>query len=161
MPGKHKNRKRRKPRPIQVRIRRESLPRGVSPDEYWSTLREAASSGGELPDDWEVRIEWRNPTTKTGRSKDWQSNDFSQAIGESSAGFAMVVGNAIDQKISDLGIDAGPRRRKAKKPAAKKAPPKKKPLTKFEAAQKRSAASRKGWATRRAKAAAQKQGRLF
>lgn len=150
MPGKHKNRRaRRKPRPVQIRVKVVSVPAGVSHGEFLAGLDGAVVSK-QLPDDWEVDIMWRNPTTQQGRSKDWQRGDWETVLTDSSPGFQTVVANAVDRQ---LGITPAAKRKASptrKAPAKKKA--KRKPTEKQVKA-KRSAASRKGWITRRANAA--------
>lgn len=104
-----------------------------------------------------MEIAWRNPDTKAGRSKDWQHGEWSEVLNASTAGFKRVVTNVIKRYAGD---DWGPAKKEppAKKPPAKKAAKQKKtPVskpagtkkTKASLFQKRSAASKKGWETRR------------
>ena len=142
---------RRRKNPLQLKIRPVSIPRGIATQEFLEVLH-GAVRGGDLPDDWEVEISWRNPATKKGRSAHWQTNDFAQAISESSSGFATAVEHAIESKMEPG--PARPKRKPTKKVPKKKAAPAKSKQTKFERDVARSKAARKGWATRRAKAAA-------
>jgi hypothetical protein len=77
--------------PLQTKIRARSLPRGVTPDIYRRTLIAVARGEREMPDGWEVDISWRNPATKKGRSRHWQTDEFSSAIENSNSGFSTAV----------------------------------------------------------------------
>ena len=95
MPGKHKNR--RKPRPLNLKVHVVNLPEGTTKGEYLSALAEAVLTH-ELPDGYEVELSWKNPTTKKGRSREWQAGEFTEVLSDSAAsspGFAMAVSNAI------------------------------------------------------------------
>jgi hypothetical protein len=64
-----------------------------------------------------VELSWRNPTTKKGRSKDWQTGEFGDVISDSREGFATVVQRAISHAAAKA---------RAAKPRAAKAKPKSK-----------------------------------
>lgn len=146
---------RKKPRRIEVNISKISIPEGTTRKQYFQTLKRGLSDG-ELPDGWEIDIAWRNPDTKVGRSKDWQQGDWQSVLEASTEGFKQVVKNVIKRYAGD---DWGGRlvrepvkKQRAKKPIAgkpKKKTPKPSQTLPLTTAAKRSAAAKKGWATRR------------
>ncbi len=133
--AKKKARKKRGPNILQIKIRKVELPPGTTARQYYAGLKKALR-GGDLPEGWNVDLAWRNPHTIKGRTKDWQETDFSTAIRESRKGFATVVGKIINQHAAQL--PPPPPRKRA--PAPAQVP---------DVKAKRSAASKKGWITRR------------
>ncbi len=93
MPRKHQA-------PIEFRIKALSVPRGTDPKLYLRSLLTGIDSG-ELPRGVKVELFWRNPETKSGRSKNWQSDDFITAVSESNAGFASSLRAVIQRKLYD------------------------------------------------------------
>lgn len=89
---------RKRPNVLQVRIQALKVPARMSKETYLRGLLKAIDTG-VLPRGVEVELHWRNPNTITGRTKNWQSDDFNQAIADSSAGFSGVVRRAIEQQI--------------------------------------------------------------
>lgn len=87
--------------PLQLRLQAVSIPKGVTPERYLKGLLRATVTG-ELPRNWEVLIHWRNPATAHGRTKNWQSSEFTEALGDSSAGFTSTVRLMIQQKLMEL-----------------------------------------------------------
>lgn len=98
---KKKAKKRKRKNPLQVRIQLVNKPVRMKPKTYLRTLLQAISTG-EMPDGLEVELHWRNPATRQGRTKNWQSDEFTNAISESSAGFAGVVRRSIERKLIQL-----------------------------------------------------------
>lgn len=85
--------------PIEFRIRALKVPRSMSPPNYLRSLLDGMQSG-ELPRGVKVELYWRNPETHSGRSKNWQSDDFLNAIAESNGGFASALERVIKRKLS-------------------------------------------------------------
>lgn len=81
--------------PLQIKIDVVSLPRRVKPETFHKRLLAAIDSGEDLPRGWNVQISWRNPATKNGRTKNWQTDEFTDALSNSSAGFRNVAKRAI------------------------------------------------------------------
>lgn len=155
MPGKHKNRKRNRPRRIQLSIKRLQIPAGVSNEESIKVMQRSLKSGDPLPEDWDVEISWRNPNTKVGRSKDWQSGEWSEVLQDSSGspGFSRAVGNALRVAAGQPIVKPKADKRQGNlfvKPKQTAKQTKAKPKTAAAVFSKRSAAAKKGWATRRA-----------
>jgi hypothetical protein len=143
-------RKGRRSNPLQINVHKVALPPGVTASEYFAGLKKAVKTK-TLPDGWEVDIEWRNPATKQGATRNWQSGEWGDVLRNSRAGFATVLNRIIKAAAGDTSPE----------PAKKKTKPaKKKKLPKSELKKRRSAASKKGWETRRRNAKG-KQGDLF
>ena len=130
----------RKNNKLQVKVKRVELPAGTTTAEYLKGLLRGMKTG-ELPEGWDVRLAWRNPDTKKGRSKNWQEGDFNQVIRESRSGFATVVRRILRAAAGDAPEPRPKKKAKVKRP--------KLPAAELHA--RRSAASKKGWETRRKK----------
>ncbi len=139
-----RKRKKRGPNILEIKIRKVELPKGTTTAQYIAGLKRAVRTK-ELPEGWNVDIAWRNPNTLKGRTRNWQQGDWSTTLRESRRGFATVVNNVL-RKFA--GEQPTPR---------KKAAPRKK--TAAQVFKSRSAAAKKGWATRRANAAAKTGGK--
>jgi hypothetical protein len=135
------------PNILEIKVRKVELPKGTTARQYFAGLKKALRTQ-ELPEGWKVDIEWRNPNTIKGRTKNWQTAEFTKALRESRKGFTTVVKKILAKHAGEL--PPAP----AKKKAA--AAPAQAELFAPSAKEKRSAASKKGWATRRAKKAAAK-----
>jgi hypothetical protein len=85
--------------PIEFRIRALKVPRSMNPTAYLRSLLDGMQSG-ELPRGVGVELYWRNPETHSGRSKNWQSDDFLNAIAESNGGFASALERVIKRKLA-------------------------------------------------------------
>lgn len=94
--------KRRGNNPLQMRVEAISLPKNITPERYIKKLIQVADSGEDLPRDWDVRLHWRNPETRSGRSRFWQEDDFSQAIVDSSAGFYRLLRSMLVNKLRQV-----------------------------------------------------------
>jgi hypothetical protein len=88
-----------------------------------------------LPEDWkQPQIWWRNQETKQGRSKIWQSGEFTRILSASSvsgSGFSTAVANTLRQRLADVERERMPKAKKRR-----------------SAFMKRSLAAKKGWHTR-------------
>lgn len=84
--------------PIEFRIKALKVPRGTDSVRYLRSLLTGMDTG-ILPRGVQVELFWRNPETMSGRSKDWQSDDFLNAVSESNAGFASALRTVIQRKI--------------------------------------------------------------
>jgi len=157
--AKKKARKKRGPNILEIKVRKVELPKGTTARQYFAGLKKALRTQ-ELPEGWKVDLAWRNPNTIKGRTKNWQQAPFTTALRESRKGFTTVVRKILAKHAGEL------------PPPTKRAPAKDGlgwalPLKKRTAAQKRvaanqerveaqnryaqrSAASKKGWITRRA-----------
>jgi hypothetical protein len=71
----------------------------MNPKTYLRSLLDGMQSG-ELPRGVKVELYWRNPETHSGRSKNWQSDDFLNAIAESNGGFASALERVINRKLA-------------------------------------------------------------
>jgi len=96
-----KKKRKRKPKILQVRIQALSVPARMKPKAYLRALLRAINTG-ELPEGVEVELHWRNPATKHGKTKNWRSDEFTDAIAESSPGFAGVVRRSIQKRLLGL-----------------------------------------------------------
>lgn len=85
--------------PLEVKIRMVSIPK-VKALKYWQTLLRAAETGADLPRGWDVEIQWRNPMTRSGVTKRWRADAFSDAINESRSGFIEAVREICLEKIA-------------------------------------------------------------
>jgi hypothetical protein len=156
VPGKHKNRKRSRPRELQVKVHL-AIPKQIGTEAAKVLLERNLASGyyGKA-EDWGVDIEWKNPNTKVGRSREWQRGDWTTVLQDSSGspGFAMAVRNALRaaRGKAPLKPKAKPEKQLPLFPKPKAKAKKRKPTEKQVKAR-RSAAARKGWKTRRANAA--------
>lgn len=68
-----------------------SLPRDVTPFQYYKTLLRVLDTGSDLPEGWDVELRWQNPDTVSGRTREMQYDDFAEAVSQSNAGFRSVV----------------------------------------------------------------------
>ena len=99
---------------------------------YLTGLKRAVRTG-VMPEDWEVNLSWRNPDTKKGRTKEWQTGDFETVLAESNDGFRKAVMNILLKQggeepltpaqpvVKKKPAPAPAPKKKAKKPAKKKA----------------------------------------
>jgi hypothetical protein len=119
--------------PLQIRIKRLVIPKGVKPSEYFDTLLRAVETK-HLPDGWSIELGWRNPETKKGRSRDWQSGEFAEVLRSSASrgGFATVVYRTIRRAQAAQEQQPLPKARATRKEFLR-----------------RSRAAKKGWVTRR------------
>lgn len=62
--------------PLQLRVRAVSLPKRLKPVTYLKTLIHSLDTGEPLPSSWDVEIHWRNPKTRSGRTRHWQNDEF-------------------------------------------------------------------------------------
>jgi len=138
--AKKKTRKKRGPNILEIKVRKVSLPKGTTARQYFAGLKKALRTQ-ELPEGWEVDIAWRNPNTLKGRTKNWQQAEFTTALRESRKGFTTVVRKILAKHAGEL--PPAPAKKKVDHPAK---------LTAAELKARRSAAAKKGWATRRARA---------
>jgi len=93
-----KSKRRKKGRALWVKIKAR-IPRSVDRGALWGTLRSAINHGDyELPDDWNVTIEWRNREDAPMRSADFQT--AMQESAESSRGWDRAIRAIIDRHIA-------------------------------------------------------------
>lgn len=127
----------RKPRRLWTKIK-GSVPPGTTAAEFWGMLRKTVRSEEyDLPDGWDVTIEWKNK-----EDADFKSGDFTEAMqesAESSRGWDLAILHYINGQINRLPERGAVASRTGR-------------LTRRLAKEKRSAAARKGWKTRRAAA---------
>jgi hypothetical protein len=77
---------------IIVGARAISLPRDVTPFQYYQTLLRVLDTGSDLPEGWEVELRWQNPDNRGGPNRgEMQYDDFADAIAQSNEGFRGVV----------------------------------------------------------------------
>jgi hypothetical protein len=100
--------------PIEFRLRALAVPRSMNPTTYLRSLLYGMQSG-ELPRGVKVELYWRNPETHSGRSKNWQSDDFLNAIAESNGGFASALERVINRKLAGGEQMAPPKEMKVRK----------------------------------------------
>lgn len=141
--------RKRRSNPLQISIRKVSLPEGVTAPEYIAKLRKALRTK-ELPDGWEVDIAWRNPNTKKGRTKDWQQGSWGEVLQASRSGFATVVAKTLDTARERLTGQrpATVQRISAGKKAAQTRKVQKERMEALAKAKKRSDAAKKGARTK-------------
>lgn len=89
---------RRKNAKLQIRIQALHVPKGMAPGVYLRSLLRAMDTGA-LPRGVDVELHWRNPETRHGRSKEWQSDSFLGAIADSSAGFSMILRRMLQRRL--------------------------------------------------------------
>ncbi len=89
--------KRRK-NPLQIRIQVLRVPARMSPRQYVRLLLRALDTG-DLPRGVKVELWWRNPATRHGATREWQSGEFTEVISESSPGFSTVVRRTLHRKL--------------------------------------------------------------
>jgi hypothetical protein len=92
--AKAKRTKKRTANPLEINIKKVYLPPGTTGPEYLAGLKRALQTK-KLPEDWVVNLEWRNPNTKSGKTKHWQSGDWNNVLRKSRSGFATVVGRVL------------------------------------------------------------------
>lgn len=85
--------------PLQIRIQAVSLPKRTSPRAYLQRLLRFVERGEPLPSLWEVRLHWRNPNTRAGRTRNWQEDDFMNAIENSRSGFVGIVRDSLVRQL--------------------------------------------------------------
>lgn|SRR5258705_8179683 len=153
MPRTSKRRKGRARRGLWLRI--SGRTGGASPEEFWGTLRRAVTSGNyEVPEEWGVRIAWRNKADRP-----MKSGDFSNAMqdsSESSRGWDRAVVRYIDRQIDkterpEAAVPRAAARVRRTKKAARSAAARRGWQTRRRRFRNRSAAARRGWQTRRGK----------
>ena len=84
--------------PLQIKLRVESLPR-VSPKRYYQRLLQYITQGRELPENWSIKVAWRNPKTKHGLTKRWREDDFESAVDGSRDGFNALLHDALVRRL--------------------------------------------------------------
>lgn len=145
----------RKRRKLWTKIK-GTVPPGTTAAEFWGTLRKVVRSQEyELPDAWNVTVEWKNKL-----DADFKSADFTEAMiesAESSRGWDLAILHYINGQIGRLpepGAVASRVGRLTRRLTKEKrsAAARKGWRTRRSAARRRSAAARKGWITRRRKA---------
>ncbi len=92
MPRKRRN------APLDLRIRALRVPRTMSPDTYLRSLLRGMESG-DLPRGLDVELYWRNPETRSGRSKNWQSGAFLDVVADSSEGFSTLLRRVLQRRL--------------------------------------------------------------
>jgi len=126
--------KKRKPRKLWTKIR-GTVPPGTGSAEFWGVLRKAVREKEyQLPDDWDVSIEWKNK-----EQADFKSGGFIEAMqesAESSRGWDRAILGYINRQIAKL-------------PEPGKVPGKLRARTRRVRFVKRSKAAVKGWQRRR------------
>ncbi len=85
--------------PLQIRVEAISIPKRIKPLVYMRELIHAVDTGEDLPRGWSVDIHWRNPATRSGRTRHWQSDEFSGAVADSSAGFRTLLRRMLVRKL--------------------------------------------------------------
>lgn len=85
--------------PLKIQVKPISLPRSVTPTRFFRGLIHALDTGQDLPRSWDVEISWRNPNTRSGRSRYWQTDDFNDAIADSSAGFSRLLRRMLVRRL--------------------------------------------------------------
>lgn len=85
--------------PLEIRIEAISVPRRMTPEKYLKALLKTTRTGADLPRGLEVEIHWRNPNTKKGNTKHWRSDEFQDALSESTPGFRGVVYESILKQL--------------------------------------------------------------
>jgi len=85
--------------PLQIALRAKSLPKGVTPKKYFGRLLDHIRFGTPLPSSWDVVVGWRNPGTKSGRTKRWQFDEFEDAVSDSREGFNALLYDVIERKF--------------------------------------------------------------
>lgn len=85
--------------PLQLRVEALSLPKNVKPVRYLKELIRAVDTGEDLPLRWDVRLHWRNPATRSGRTRYWQEDDFSAAVADSSSGFNSMLRRLLVRQL--------------------------------------------------------------
>lgn len=83
--------------PLQLKLRARSLPKRVTPRQYFARLMEHIRFGTPLPESWDVEVGWRNPGTRAGRTKRWQFDNFEDAVSDSREGFNALLYDAIER----------------------------------------------------------------
>ena len=91
-------RKKRKQSRIELRIQAVKRPKRMKPTTFYAALLRAMDSG-EMPRGIDVQLHWRNPETISGRSREWQSDEFMTALEDSSEGFSTLVRRAIQRQL--------------------------------------------------------------
>jgi hypothetical protein len=86
--------------PLEISIRALSLPKGVKPARFIRELIRASDTGEDLPRGWDVEIGWRNPATRSGRTRHWQFDEFSAAVADSSPGFNTLLRRILVRKLA-------------------------------------------------------------
>lgn len=90
----------RKPRKLWTKIR-GTVPPGTTAAEFWGTLRKVVRSGEyELPDGWDVTIEWKNREDRPYKSADFETAMTESA--ESSRGWDKAILHHIRKEINRL-----------------------------------------------------------
>ena len=129
-----KSKRKKKGRQLWTKIRAR-IPGGIDRAAFWGTLRASINRGDyELPDDWDVTIQWRNRDDAPMRSADFSI--AMQESAESSRGWDKAILSYVNRQIDRLTESEG----SAQKTAA---------LTRRLVFERRSLAARNGWVTRR------------
>jgi hypothetical protein len=131
------------------------VPKGTTRSEFWGTIRKSIREGDyALPDDWDVRIHWKNKADAEYKSDDYTTAMIESA--ESSRGWDRAIARYVEKQIDKLSeprkvparVGALTKRIKhAKRSAAAREGWRRRKAT----FRRRSAAARKGWRTRRAR----------
>lgn len=102
MPRRATKRRKRKPNILQVRIEALSVPARMKPETYLKTLLNVLGGRQEMPENLDVELHWRNPNTRQGRTKQWQSGEYTEVLTDSSSGFSSVVRRAIEGQLKKV-----------------------------------------------------------
>lgn len=89
----------RRSNPLQLRVEALSLPKNLKPVRFLQTLIRSLDTGEDLPASYDVAIHWRNPSTRSGRSRFWQDDEFSSAVADSSAGFRTLLRRVLVRQL--------------------------------------------------------------
>lgn len=83
---------------LEIRVQLLKKPRSMDPDSYLRAILRGVDTG-TLPRGLDVELHWRNPETRSGRSRQWQSGPFSEVIQDSSQGFGTVLRRMIQRRM--------------------------------------------------------------
>jgi len=88
--------------PLNLRIRAVTVPKNMTPDKFLRSLLAVIDDGADMPRGVEVELHWRNPATKHGKSRNWDSGEFIEVITDSSPGFQTAVRRMIFKKLAQF-----------------------------------------------------------
>jgi hypothetical protein len=88
--------------PLQLGVRVKSVPKYATPKRVYQRLIQHMTEGKPLPPNWDIEVRWRNPKTKHGKTKRWQSDDFESAVDNSREGFNALLHEGLVRKLRRL-----------------------------------------------------------